>query len=101
MDCQALIVNYPTDPVRLKFILSKINNMHRSLPIGIYHHDELFLGENMFIKSETAKEVIMAKGVRRKVLSHGGSLMAVEVSFDKGSIGAMHTHINEQVCYTN
>ncbi len=38
-------------------------------------------------------------GVKRKILSRGGKMMAVEVCFDKGSVGAMHTHKHEQISY--
>ena len=38
-------------------------------------------------------------GVRRRVLSHGEAMMAVEVDFDEGSVGAMHTHPHVQISY--
>ena len=38
-------------------------------------------------------------GLKRKILSRGGKMMAVEVYFDKGSVGAMHTHKHEQISY--
>jgi quercetin dioxygenase-like cupin family protein len=44
-------------------------------------------------------EVRMGEGVKRRVLAHGGALMAVEVSFDKGAVGAIHAHPHEQVSY--
>ncbi len=40
-----------------------------------------------------------SKGVTRTVLSHQGSLMAVEFRFVKGAIGAVHTHPHEQIGY--
>jgi len=38
-------------------------------------------------------------GVSRKVKAHGGGLLMAEVSFEKGAVGAVHTHVHEQVCY--
>ena len=38
-------------------------------------------------------------GVRRKVLAHTKDGMAVEVQFEKGSIGAMHSHPHIQCTY--
>lgn len=53
----------------------------------------------MFIKSNDVNTVKMAEGVERKVLSHGGSLMSVEVSFKKGGVGTLHSHMHEQISY--
>lgn len=39
------------------------------------------------------------EGAKRKVLANGGSLMAVEVHFAKGAVGAVHTHPHEQISY--
>ena len=38
-------------------------------------------------------------GVERKILATSGSLMTVEVTFQKGAIGAVHSHPHEQVSY--
>ena len=38
-------------------------------------------------------------GVSRKVKAHGGTMLMAEVKFEKGAIGAVHTHPHEQVCY--
>ena len=38
-------------------------------------------------------------GVSRKVKAHGGTMLMAEVSFEKGAVGAVHTHPHEQVCY--
>lgn len=35
----------------------------------------------------------------RTIKAHGGKLMAVEVHFDAGGIGAMHSHPHEQLVY--
>ena len=38
-------------------------------------------------------------GVRRRVLSYNDRIMAVEVSFDKGAVGAVHSHPHAQISY--
>jgi len=45
----------------------------------------------------TAKD--LGNGCRRRVLATGGGLMTVEFQFDKGAIGALHSHPHEQVGY--
>lgn len=41
----------------------------------------------------------MAQGVNRRVLVHNEDLMMVEVHFEKGSIGALHSHPHQQMSY--
>jgi quercetin dioxygenase-like cupin family protein len=41
----------------------------------------------------------VAPGVSRKILASEGSLMSVEVRFQRGGIGTVHTHPHEQVSY--
>jgi len=41
----------------------------------------------------------LGDGVSRRVLAHGGGMMAVEVSFEAGAIGPMHHHVHEQLTY--
>lgn len=38
-------------------------------------------------------------GVTRKVLAHGGKLLCAEVTFQKGAVGAPHSHPHEQIGY--
>lgn len=38
-------------------------------------------------------------GVRRRVLSYNDELMTVEVAFEAGAIGAVHTHPHTQCTY--
>ena len=53
----------------------------------------------MFVfHSDTTAECV-GKGISRRVLAHNGTLMAVEVSFDKGAIGSLHNHPHEQLTY--
>ena len=51
-----------------------------------------FLGKD--IELEYADE-----GIERKVTAYNDNLMCVEVHFEKGSIGKMHTHPHEQITY--
>lgn len=53
----------------------------------------------MIFKNKEIRETDLGEGVSRKVIAHGGTIMAVEVSFKKGAIGTIHTHEHEQVCY--
>ena len=41
----------------------------------------------------------LGNGLKRRILSHGEDMMAVEVIFDEGAIGAMHTHPHVQISY--
>jgi quercetin dioxygenase-like cupin family protein len=41
----------------------------------------------------------LGNGVRRKVLSYNNNLMVVEVSYEKGAVGALHQHPHEQITY--
>ncbi len=53
----------------------------------------------MFVlHSNTVKETV-GEGVFRHILAHSGSLMAVEVTFEAGAVGALHSHPHEQLTY--
>lgn len=52
----------------------------------------------MIVKNENGI-FAQLEGVERRVLSHGGKLMAVEFRFQKGAIGALHNHPHEQIGY--
>lgn len=53
----------------------------------------------MFIHTDELTYTPCGEGVKRKILGHGGTMMMVEVVFEKGAIGAAHTHVHEQVSY--
>ncbi len=53
----------------------------------------------MIIRNEVAHAVQAEEGVKRKILSRGGKLMAVEFSFKKGAVGSVHSHPHEQIGY--
>jgi quercetin dioxygenase-like cupin family protein len=53
----------------------------------------------MVTYNKDIKSLDLGMGVSRKVLAHGKDMMAVEVSFEKGSIGTLHTHPHVQISY--
>ncbi len=53
----------------------------------------------MIVKNQSEAGQNIASGVERKILSRGGSLMAVEFTFKKGAVGEVHTHPHEQIGY--
>ena len=53
----------------------------------------------MFVKGDELKLIDLGGGVSRKILSYDENLMSVEVWFEKGAIGAMHTHPHTQISY--
>ena len=44
----------------------------------------------IFHKETTLED--LGNGVTRRILAHGGTMMAVEVNFDTGAIGPVHNH---------
>ncbi len=48
-------------------------------------------------KDATLKD--LGGGVKRKILSEDKEMMAVEVHFEKGAVGAVHTHPHAQISY--
>lgn len=53
----------------------------------------------MIVKNREVTPTPAGERVQRKVLAADGSLMLVEVSFQQGSVGAVHRHPHEQVSY--
>jgi len=45
------------------------------------------------------EETNLGKGVTRKILASGGTMMTVQFAFEKGAVGTPHTHPHEQVGY--
>lgn len=57
-------------------------------------------GENgMFFFGADQKKIELGGGVSRKILAQDKEMMAVEVSFEAGAVGAMHTHPHVQISY--
>ena len=53
----------------------------------------------MVFKNSDARVADLGEGVQRKILASDGKLMTVEFHFQKGSVGAPHSHPHEQVGY--
>jgi len=53
----------------------------------------------MIVFNNLVEEERLEKGISRKILARGGSLMMVEVCFKKGERGLLHSHPHEQVSY--
>jgi quercetin dioxygenase-like cupin family protein len=41
----------------------------------------------------------LGDGVKRKITAYHENLMCVEVHFEKGAVGALHSHPHEQITY--
>ncbi len=53
----------------------------------------------MFVKNKDKEYQDLGGGVRRKVLAYSDNIMNVELLFEKGAKGAMHSHPHEQIGY--
>ncbi|ODT82786.1 MAG: cupin [Pelagibacterium sp. SCN 64-44] len=53
----------------------------------------------LFAQPEATEWTELAPGNRRRVLIHTPELMQVEFGFDKGAVGAPHSHPHVQVSY--
>ena len=49
--------------------------------------------------NDKTDSVIVDEHVSRKILAYGNDLMAVEVHFKQGGVGAPHTHSHAQISY--
>lgn len=46
----------------------------------------------MVLKYQDIVPTSPAPGITRRILAHGGGMMGVEASFEKGAVGTMHRH---------
>ncbi len=53
----------------------------------------------MFVFNKDVELTELGGGVSRKILSWNEQLMSVEVRFEKGAVGSMHTHPHVQISY--
>ncbi len=53
----------------------------------------------MYSENENIESKDLGGGVRRKVLSYTEDMMICELHFEKGAIGAPHSHPHEQIGY--
>ena len=53
----------------------------------------------MYVENKSIELTDLGGGVVRKVLSYSENLMSVELHFEKGAVGAKHSHPHEQIGY--
>lgn len=53
----------------------------------------------MYTENKNVAAKDLGGGVNRKVLSYSKNLMACELTFEKGAVGAPHSHPHEQIGY--
>lgn len=53
----------------------------------------------MYVLNSDREYKDLGGGVLRKVLAYSDKIMNVELKFEKGAIGAMHSHPHEQIGY--
>lgn len=53
----------------------------------------------MFVFNKDIALEDLGDGIKRKVLAYSDNMMSVEVYFDKGAVGALHSHSHEQITY--
>lgn len=53
----------------------------------------------MYTLNQSMKSTDLGNGVTRKVLSYSDNIMSVELEFEKGAVGAIHSHPHEQIGY--
>ncbi|MGP8308830.1 cupin domain-containing protein [Vibrio sp. YIC-376] len=53
----------------------------------------------MFVLNQDIPMEDLGEGISRKVLAHSENIMSVEVHFEEGAIGTMHSHPHEQLTY--
>ena len=53
----------------------------------------------MFTENKNIAAKDLGGGTKRKVLSYSKNLMACELTFEKGAVGAPHSHPHEQIGY--
>ena len=55
--------------------------------------------QQFFAQANAGEATVLAPGNTRRVLIHTPELMQVEFGFDKGAVGALHSHPHIQVSY--
>lgn len=53
----------------------------------------------MYVENKSIAVTDLGGGVVRKVLAYSENLMSVELHFEKGAVGAKHSHPHEQIGY--
>ena len=57
------------------------------------------MGSAIFVKAAEAGWTPTEPGVRRRVLMHDDKMMTVEVAFEAGAVGSLHSHPHIQSTY--
>lgn len=55
--------------------------------------------EKLFANASSEEPFITPEGIRRRLLSYGGSMLAVQFEFDAGMHLPIHSHAHEQIGY--
>lgn len=55
--------------------------------------------QQLFAQADAGEIIVLAPGNTRRVLIHTSEMMQVEFCFDKGAVGALHSHPHIQVSY--
>jgi quercetin dioxygenase-like cupin family protein len=55
--------------------------------------------KNFYFADKDAVETVLPNGIKRRVLAHVDNLMVCEIHFKKDMVGALHTHVHEQITY--
>ncbi len=55
--------------------------------------------QKFFAQANAGETTVLGPGNTRRVLIHTPELMQVEFGFDKGAVGALHSHPHVQVSY--
>lgn len=56
---------------------------------------------NYFFKDSEQEWETVGEGISRKITGYNESIMMVKVAFQKGAIGALHTHPHTQTTYVS
>ena len=54
---------------------------------------------SVWVFHQEQKGVACAEGVVRRILAYGDEMMCVENTFEKGAVGALHSHPHTQITY--
>jgi quercetin dioxygenase-like cupin family protein len=65
----------------------------------LFEDDSMSTKEMSFVKTGDAQSFTPELGMRRQVLAHGDQLMLVRHYFEKGWVGARHSHPHHQLVY--
>lgn len=55
--------------------------------------------KGVFLKGAEAETRDLGGGTKRRILAWNGEMMSVEVEFETGAVGAVHTHPHTQISY--